>query len=161
VTRRIVLVLCSGVLLAGCAAKSAPPADSGSMAPTGGDAMPGTGLEVQEESDDDEDAASSSSEPKADDTTVTSDSRDRSTVASAMDALEEDEVLLFGMLGGEVTALSDKAGCSRACDALRSMKRSVDAICDLAGTDDERCTGAQQRLDKGRARVEGASCGCE
>jgi hypothetical protein len=47
--------------------------------------------------------------------------------------------------------------CKNACDALASLLRAVDHVCDLAGREDERCLSAKGRGDRARARVS-ASC---
>jgi hypothetical protein len=86
--------------------------------------------------------------------------RDITTLSAALDALEEDEVLLGQLLGNDALELSRQGACLRVCDALASMRRSADAICELAGDDDERCGKAQGRLQSNQERVRKASCSC-
>jgi hypothetical protein len=56
--------------------------------------------------------------------------------------------------------LSKAASCGRVCDALGSMRRSADAICELAGEDDERCGRAQGKVEDNSRRVAEAGCAC-
>jgi hypothetical protein len=55
-------------------------------------------------------------------------------------------------------ALDD--ACHNACSALGSMRRSVDALCDLAGDDDSRCRDARGVLETSSRRVDQAGCRC-
>jgi len=50
--------------------------------------------------------------------------------------------------------------CGTACKALRSMKRSQTRICELAGSEHERCTWAKERVAEASRRVESAGCRC-
>lgn len=49
--------------------------------------------------------------------------------------------------------------CSSPCRALASMRRAVDALCELTGASDERCANAKKTLDESRAKV--GPCSCE
>ncbi len=53
---------------------------------------------------------------------------------------------------------SETPGCRTPCQALRSMRRAVDALCRMTGSGDERCTEAQRTLQSSEQRV--ATCGC-
>ena len=48
--------------------------------------------------------------------------------------------------------------CVTPCRAIASMRRSVAALCRIAGDDDPRCVNARRTLDEGERRV--ARCGC-
>ena len=87
--------------------------------------------------------------------------RELSTVADALDAFEEDEIRLDRLLGDDRTTTAlDTDACGSICEALASMRRSSDAICDLAGEDDERCASARDKLAGNRKRIEGRGCRC-
>jgi hypothetical protein len=43
--------------------------------------------------------------------------------------------------------------CEVACEALTSMLRAVDRLCDLTGQGDERCINARERVNRATARV--------
>jgi hypothetical protein len=96
-------------------------------------------------------------DPKSKPTTTTS--RRLTTLSEAETAFEEDELRLADLLGGKAVAL-DTGSCSRVCDALASLRRSADAICELAGDDDERCGQARQKLEGNEQRVAGRGCRC-
>ncbi len=49
--------------------------------------------------------------------------------------------------------------CASPCRALASMRRAVEALCELTGAADERCTNAKKTLDESRAKV--GHCSCE
>jgi len=49
--------------------------------------------------------------------------------------------------------------CSGPCRALGSMRRAVEALCELTGAADDRCTTAQKTLQESRAKV--GPCSCE
>jgi hypothetical protein len=51
-----------------------------------------------------------------------------------------------------------RAQCATPCNAIASMRRAVEAICRMAGTDDARCTDARKTLGDSEAKV--APCGC-
>ncbi len=86
--------------------------------------------------------------------------RDLTTLQGALDAFEEDEIRLGGMLEDETVQLSDAAVCGRVCDALASMRRAADAICELAGEDDDRCGRARDKLESNTTRVSASGCTC-
>lgn len=52
------------------------------------------------------------------------------------------------------------SGCETACLALASMQRSARYVCRLAGSGDERCHEASDRVRRAESRVSGASCAC-
>lgn len=84
------------------------------------------------------------------------------TAEEAAQRLAEDEQRLSSLLGpdGELVELSvDK--CGVACSALASLRRSADALCRLAGEDDDRCQHARGVLSRGEQRVQAAGCSCE
>ena len=56
---------------------------------------------------------------------------------------------------GELTG-----SCDRVCRALGSMRRAVDGLCELTGSDDDRCEKARDRLEQNEARVSSSGCGC-
>lgn len=90
--------------------------------------------------------------------------RDLSTLSGALEAFERDEQQLGELMVQPnlegATELSKKASCDRVCAALGSMRRSADAICDLAGDDDERCDEARGKLDSSERQVAEAGCAC-
>jgi hypothetical protein len=47
----------------------------------------------------------------------------------------------------------DEDPCRTACDALTSMLRAVDRLCNLTGQADERCQSRRARADSASARV--------
>lgn len=49
--------------------------------------------------------------------------------------------------------------CSSPCRALGSMRRSVEALCDLTGPEDSRCVEAKKTLAESRTKV--GPCTCE
>jgi hypothetical protein len=55
-------------------------------------------------------------------------------------------------------AAKQEAPCAKACRAMSSMRRAVDAICRLAGESEQRCMDARATLKTSEARV--AGCGC-
>ena len=52
------------------------------------------------------------------------------------------------------------SACDLSCRALRSMRRSADGICELAGQTDARCQKARERVRVGEERVRGVGCAC-
>ena len=175
-------LLAGGLLgggLLGCAPREAAPASApaADVTPTGGDAA-GAAAEppLNEESkpkdeetpDDDDDAAEP--EPKPGLTPSTRPARPTpvevgpspksSTRATALDAFEEEELKLAKLLDLGADALSSEGGCDRVCGSLESLRRAADALCDLAGKEDARCTDARGRLKRSESRVKGAGCGC-
>jgi hypothetical protein len=62
--------------------------------------------------------------------------------------------------GAGAGGLSQGGGCLRACDALTSMKRSADRLCDLTGGDDPRCVDVTARYDRAERRVTRACAAC-
>ena len=58
----------------------------------------------------------------------------------------------------EARAEADR--CTRACRALASMERSSERLCTLTGDGDERCRGAQHRLEAARRLVAEACPRC-
>lgn len=86
--------------------------------------------------------------------------RDLTTLQGALDAFEEDEIRLADVFADETIQLSDATTCGRVCDALASMRRSADAICKLAGEDDDRCGRAKDKLESNTTRVSAAGCTC-
>jgi hypothetical protein len=87
--------------------------------------------------------------------------RDRSTVEGAAEAFDADEAWLLESLSQRALELSRGGGaCDEVCRALGSMRRSVDAICDLAGDGDRRCGAARSRFEGADKRVSDAGCTC-
>lgn len=87
--------------------------------------------------------------------------RDLTTVDGALIALGADEQLVTIYLdqpGGDQA--HNRSRCDRVCSALGSMRRSVGAICELAGEEDARCSDARGRLDGAERRVADSGCGC-
>ncbi len=83
------------------------------------------------------------------------------SVEDARLALQADQKDLEAAIGdGAVSLSADSAGCTRACRALVSMRRSVDGVCELAGEEDSFCEEARATLSKSEQRVEAAGCGC-
>jgi hypothetical protein len=60
--------------------------------------------------------------------------------------------------GGDTRAADSSSQCVSPCRAIASMRRSVAALCRLAGEDDPKCVAARKTLDEGERRV--ARCGC-
>jgi hypothetical protein len=62
----------------------------------------------------------------------------------------------------EAPVRSARAGtpCDMACRALSSMRRSADRICALAGSADERCRRARERVSAAEERIRRAQCEC-
>jgi hypothetical protein len=58
----------------------------------------------------------------------------------------------------EERKLAEAPTCRTPCQALRSMRRAVDALCRMTGSGDVRCTDAQRTLAASEQRV--ATCGC-
>jgi hypothetical protein len=85
--------------------------------------------------------------------------RQLTTVAEAERQLETDVAAIDGFFDDGDTALSDTV-CLRACAAIGSMRRSVEAVCRLAGNADTRCISARERLERSEQRVRDAGCGC-
>lgn len=85
--------------------------------------------------------------------------RDYSSLEGALSAFEEDEIELNAFFTDDSMEMST-GGCLRICKALDSMRRSADAICQLAGDEDQRCSGARGRLEKNEQRVSEAGCAC-
>lgn len=50
--------------------------------------------------------------------------------------------------------------CSTACSALASMERAADHLCGLAGSADNRCASARERVKSATARVHAACPAC-
>lgn len=50
------------------------------------------------------------------------------------------------------------SSCARACSALASMRRAVDALCRMSGDADASCVDAKKTLDSSTARA--ARCAC-
>lgn len=86
--------------------------------------------------------------------------RDLTTLQGALDAFEEDEIRLGGMLDDDTIQLAERTTCGRVCDALASMRRAADAICQLAGEDDDRCDRARDKLESNTTRISDAGCTC-
>ena len=55
-------------------------------------------------------------------------------------------------------SVDGRDACALPCHAIASMRRAVDAICRMAGTQDARCLDARKILKDDEARV--APCGC-
>lgn len=88
------------------------------------------------------------------------------TVEQALADLEEDEELFMTALDDAQRAAElsggDRGGpCLRACQALGSMRRSVTAVCRLAGDADARCARARSVLDRSEGRIADARCSCD
>lgn len=159
-------------LMAGCAMSPAPAkappagasaadtesADAGGAGEASRDAL---GAELKTKDGPADDPASSAVRPEeeAEESKPSTTRRQLSTVAEALDAFEEDEIRLTQLLSGQATAL-DTNTCGSVCDALASMRRASDAICDLAGEDDPRCATARDKLAGNEKRIEGRGCRC-
>ena len=52
------------------------------------------------------------------------------------------------------------SACDVACRALRSMRRSAEKICELAGETSTRCARAKSRIARAADRVRDAGCEC-
>jgi hypothetical protein len=74
-------------------------------------------------------------------------------------AFERSKLALDEALSG-AQQLASAGACHNACSALGSMRRSVDALCDLAGDDDSRCRDARGVLETSSRRVDQAGCRC-
>jgi hypothetical protein len=58
----------------------------------------------------------------------------------------------------DTTTASPPPACVTPCKAIASMRRSVDALCRLAGETDARCVDARGTLQRSEQKV--ARCGC-
>lgn len=58
----------------------------------------------------------------------------------------------------ESKALSEAPSCRTPCQALRSMRRAVDALCRMTGDTDGRCLDARKTLATSEVRA--VTCGC-
>lgn len=58
----------------------------------------------------------------------------------------------------ESKTLSEAPSCRTPCQALRSMRRAVDALCRMTGDMDGRCLEARKTLATSEVRA--ATCGC-
>lgn len=159
------LILALGLVATGCGASAAPQAPASATSPDTagqpttlgeGEEAPGYGVQPGQ--------ADSASPPPKEPWAAQPERRDPTTAAEALDVLEEDEAMLLAALDDakQATALaSDPSGaCRRVCVAIASMRRSVDAVCRLAGGDDDRCSRARSTLDRSEGRVRDAGCGC-
>jgi hypothetical protein len=91
---------------------------------------------------------------------VSSGDKDLDTIEDAERALADDLQALDTAFS-ETTALSvGSNGCNRVCRAIGSMRRSVDAICRLAGDEDDRCKRARDAVERNNKRVADSGCGC-
>jgi len=83
------------------------------------------------------------------------------TLDDALASLTEDQKLLDEALGEPIpTAELGLSACRRVCSAIGSMRRSANAICDLAGEDDPRCADARDTVEENERRVADAGCSC-
>ena len=76
--------------------------------------------------------------------------------ASATPTREHAESKTAEPAGGASGAMSSQ--CVTPCRAISSMRRSVTALCRLAGDEDARCVDARKTLTDSEGRV--VSCGC-
>jgi hypothetical protein len=100
--------------------------------------------------------ATESEEPSS----LEGDERAITTVEEGERALAEGRDELDRLLAQPAATTSD-AACRRVCAALGSMRRSAEAICQLAGEDEPRCENARKLLDDSTHRVQGAGCACQ
>lgn len=63
-----------------------------------------------------------------------------------------------GASRSDARALGDTASCRTPCQALRSMRRAVTALCRMTGEGDDRCADARRTLATNEQRV--APCAC-
>jgi hypothetical protein len=77
------------------------------------------------------------------------------TIEEAQAQFEQAKAMLGDHDAAKTTTDSD---CSTVCRAVASMRRSVGALCRLAGNEDARCTSAQKTL--GEAETRAAACKC-
>jgi len=61
---------------------------------------------------------------------------------------------------GDTTPLDEEDRCKTACDALGSMLRAVDRLCDLTGQGEDRCQNARTRANRASERVAQACPSC-
>lgn len=159
------LILALALVVGGCGAGAAPQAPASAPSPdTQGqpsamgeaEEMPGYGVHPGQ--------TGTASPPPKEPWVAQPERRDPTSAAEALDILEEDEAMLLAALDDtkQATALArDPSGaCRRVCVAIASMRRSVDAVCRLAGDDDDRCARARSTLDRSEGRVQDAGCGC-
>jgi hypothetical protein len=84
---------------------------------------------------------------------------DRPAAPSAPPATQAQPTAMSEAQSSTTTAASEPSSeCVMPCRAIASMRRSVAALCRLAGEDDPRCVNARKTLDEGERRV--ARCGC-
>lgn len=91
-----------------------------------------------------------------------SSARKLSTIEEAEEEIQASTGTLDKLLGGDqATALSSGGdGCTRACNAFRSLRRAADALCELAGEDDARCSSARGKVSDNQSRISNAGCSC-
>lgn len=83
------------------------------------------------------------------------------TLDDALTSLADDQKLLDQALLEPIpTAELGLSACRRVCSAIGSMRRSANAICDLAGDDDSRCRDAREKVNENDQRVANAGCSC-
>lgn len=83
------------------------------------------------------------------------------TIDDALASLTDDQQLLDEALGEPIpTAELGVSACRRVCSAIGSMRRSVQAICDLVGEDDPRCSDGRDTVDENERRIADAGCSC-
>jgi hypothetical protein len=88
------------------------------------------------------------------------DKKDLDTIEGAEQSLADDLAVLDAAFSEATTLSAGGDGCNRVCRAIGSMRRSVDAVCRLAGEEAERCTNARASLEKNNKRVSDSGCGC-
>ncbi len=148
------LALCP---LLACGGKSMSPAEPAATPPGQApalDAAPDATEAPDGDAEDDGDLG----QPKESKTTdrVTS-AHEPATIEEAERLLASDLLQLDQLL--QADELANKS-CGTVCASLSSMQRSVDAICRLAGDDDDRCRRARDKLGGARDRVGRAQCDC-
>lgn len=165
------VVLTPTLFLAGCgaaapgAAKAPPPAEPASAPPSAGYALDEAPADEEAEAPA-QPGVSSARGPGEPRWAEPPTRREATTVEQALADLEEDEELFLTALDESKRAVELSGGdgpsrCRRACSALGSMRRSVAAVCRLAGEDDARCERAQGVLDRSEERMTDAGCGCD
>jgi len=73
---------------------------------------------------------------------------------------EDDAELEEGASNEQRMTRESRHPCSEACQALDSMRRVSNKICELTSASSTRCMSARQRVKKASTRVADAGCSC-
>ena len=80
------------------------------------------------------------------------------TVEEAEATIAQQSVLFEQAMSATTTLSKGSPNCEKALRALQSMDRSAKRLCELAGTDDPRCTRALDKLSDATVRWANSDC---